>query len=71
MRTITDIRKKRQDRFYDLRMRKADKYRRGQVRRELTRDVRLVRAEESLLREEVKEKLKQPVENLQDIEMDD
>ena len=62
MRTITEIRKKRQDRFYDLRMRKADKYRRAEARRELQRDVRLVRAEDSLLRTEIKEKLKIPAE---------
>lgn len=63
MKSITEIRKKRQDRFYELRMRKAEKYRRSEARRELKRDVRLVRAEDNLLREEVKERLKIPVEN--------
>lgn len=63
MKSITEIRKKRQDRFYELRMRKAEKYQRAEARRELKRDVRLVRAEDNLLREEVKERLKIPVEN--------
>eukprot|EP00210_Caulerpa_lentillifera_P002922 g2789.t2 len=62
MKTITEIRKKRQDRFYELRMRRAEKYRRLEARRELKRDVRLVRAEDNLLRQEVKEKLRIPVE---------
>lgn len=62
MQRVTEIRQKRQERFYELRQRKAEKYKLAEARRELQRDVRLVRAEPSLLRQEEREKLKIPVE---------
>jgi len=51
MKTITEIRKKRQDRFYEARMQKARKQTRESEKKSLLKDIHLVKAPESLLKD--------------------
>lgn len=51
MKRVTDIRKRRQDAFYDARMRKAKKGEKAMQRKEIERDIHLIRAPEALLKE--------------------
>lgn len=50
MKRVTDIRKRRQDAFYDARMRKAKMGEKAKLRKEIERDTHLVRAPDSLLK---------------------
>ncbi|GMH39513.1 hypothetical protein BSKO_07411 [Bryopsis sp. KO-2023] len=51
MKRVTDIRSRRQDAFFEARMKEAKKTNRTKLRQEIEKDIRLVKAPESLLKE--------------------
>ena len=57
MKTISEIRKKRQDRFYDTRMQNVQHEKRREEKQQLLKEVHLVKAPEALLKEREEEQL--------------
>lgn len=66
---VSEIRKKRQDRFYEVRMQKARKQQKLADKTQLEKEIHLVKAPASLRAH--KERLRVPVENAQDTSMQD
>lgn len=63
---ITEVRQRRQDRFYEARMSKAKRQQTAAARAQLEQEIHLVRAPASLLAKEKGEKLKVAVEARQE-----
>ena len=59
---VDKIRQRRQERFYEARMRKAKVGQNAAARRDLEQQIHLVRAPASLLKDSIKEKIKVAVQ---------